>query len=191
MTCFSLLSFVLSVLFCTVGALTYECVLFILVPPNLRNLLSVAILLSGVFDVLKTAVRVKTHGSVLRASLKTMFFPDSFSDALVTAVQQQRQRLESTALCRRVRLPTLKTLRWRVDVCISSGLLSRVMRPNILMQMVTSTGAIRSFEVSIEQFNQLRYGVAKVLHDMQMLDRHPIMRVVNELERKDEADRRK
>ena len=152
---------------------------------------SAAILISGVYDVTKTAIRMKVHSSILADNLSRMSFPDSFSSALVAAVRAQRPALEASALSRRVRLPTLRNLRWRVDVCISSGLLSRVMRPNILLQVTTSTGAIKTFEVGIEQFNQLRYGVAKVLHDMQMLDRHPIMRVVNELERKDEQDRQK
>ena len=71
------------------------------------------------------------------------------------------------------------------------GLLSRVMRPNLLLQMVLSDGRIKIFEVSMEQYNQLRYSVAKVLHDMQGLSRHPIMKVINEIERKDYEDRQK
>ena len=55
--------------------------------------------------------------------------------------------------------------------------------------MTLSNGSIKTFEVSIEQFNQLRYGVAKLLHDMQTLRRHPIMKVVGELERRDCEDR--
>lgn len=154
-------------------------------------LCSVAVVVSGVYDIVKTALRVKVHSSILGDNLRAMFLPDSFTAALVSAVGKQRVRLEDSALTQRVRLPTLAALRWRVDVCISSGLLSRVMRPNIMLQCVLSSGEIKTFEVSVEQFNQLRYGVAKVLHDMQMLDRHPIMRVVKELERKDADDRQK
>lgn len=55
--------------------------------------------------------------------------------------------------------------------------------------MILSNGSIKTFEVSIEQFNQLRYGVAKLLHDMRALERHPIMKVVSELERRDCEDR--
>jgi len=37
-----------------------------------------------------------------------------------------------------------------------------------MMQMVLSDGRIKTFEVSVHQFNQLRFGVAKVLKDMQV-----------------------
>ena len=72
-----------------------------------------------------------------------------------------------------------------------AGLLSRVMRPNLLLQLILSDGRIRVFEVSMEQYSQLRYSVARVLHDMQGLSRHPIMKVIQEIERKDYEDRLK
>ena len=55
--------------------------------------------------------------------------------------------------------------------------------------MTLSDGIIKTFEVSIEEFNQLRHGVAKMLQDMQMLERHPIIKIVNEFERKSELER--
>jgi len=61
----------------------------------------------------------------------------------------------------------------------------------VLPQMILSDRVIKTFEVSVEQFNQLRFGVAKVLNDMQQLERHPIMRIVNEFERKDKEVRNK
>lgn len=148
-------------------------------------------MISAVYDMIKTALRMKVHTTILASNLKTMSLPEPAAAAIVEAVSHQRVQLENAAVARRVRLPTLQSLRWRVDVCISSGLLSRVMRPSIMMQLITSKGDIKTFEVSIEQFNQLRYSAAKVLHDMHMLDRHPIMRVVKELERKDADDRQK
>ena len=55
--------------------------------------------------------------------------------------------------------------------------------------MTLSDGNIKTFIISVEQFNQLRYGVAKVLQDMQMIERHPIMKIVNEFERKNVLER--
>ena len=55
--------------------------------------------------------------------------------------------------------------------------------------MTLSDGIIKTFEVSIEEFNQLRHGVAKMLQDMQMLERHPIIKIVNEFERKSVQER--
>ncbi len=57
------------------------------------------------------------------------------------------------------------------------------------IQIILTDRTIKTFEVSLEQFNHLRYGVAKILNDMQTLERHPIMRIVREFERKDKEER--
>jgi hypothetical protein len=54
--------------------------------------------------------------------------------------------------------------------------------------MILNDGSIKTFEVSIEQFNQLRYSVAKVLHEIQTVERHPIIKLVNEFKRREEED---
>jgi hypothetical protein len=54
--------------------------------------------------------------------------------------------------------------------------------------MILKDGSIKTFEVSIEQFNQLRYSVAKVLHEVQTVERHPIIKLVNEFKRREEED---
>ena len=56
--------------------------------------------------------------------------------------------------------------------------------PTLLFQMTLSNGKIWTFEVNVQQFNQLRYGVAKTLQDMGVLERHPVMRMENEEEHK-------
>ena len=71
---------------------------------------------------------------------------------------------------------------------ISSGSLSRVMVPTLLFQVTLSNGKIHTFGVNIQEFNQLRYGVAKMLRDMSALERHPVMRVENEEEKKRQLD---
>ena len=50
--------------------------------------------------------------------------------------------------------------------------------------MKLSDGRVKTFEVSVEQFHKLRYNVAKVLRDMQELERHPIMRIAFEADKK-------
>jgi len=47
---------------------------------------------------------------------------------------------------------------------VSTPLISPLilLSPSSLQQMIMKDGSIRTFEVSIEQFNQLRYSVAKV-----------------------------
>lgn len=149
------------------------------------------VLFSGLYSMLRSAVRSKTPRDVLQADLVKMNVPKPVVEDMVRVVQAIRQEAENCAVSNRIRCPRLQQLRWRVDVIISSGSLSRVMRPTILMQFYLSNGSIKSFEVSIEQFHQMRFCVAKVLSDMQQLERHPIMRIVNEFEKKDKEARNK
>lgn len=68
-----------------------------------------------------------------------------------------------------VGLPHLDDLRWRVDVTLSTGSMSRVLKPTILMQATLSDGSIRTFEVNVEQFHELRHSVARCLHEMEVV----------------------
>lgn len=146
-------------------------------------------LFSGLHSLLRAAVRNKMPGEAIKRDLVSMNIPPAAVDDLMRVLQRVRPEIEAHAIAARIRCPRLQRLRWRVDVVISSGSLSRVMRPSLLMQMVLSNGAIKTFQVSVEQFHQLRFGVAKVLNDMQQLQRHPIMRIVQEADKKQSAER--
>jgi len=126
---------------------------------------------SGVFTVLKSAIASKVNTTRIVADLKKMNMPLQVADDLGQAIRRSRSELETTALHRRIRFPKLDKLRWRIDVVISSGSLSRVMRPAILFQLILSDGNIETFECSQEQFSQIRYGCAKLLRDMQQIVR--------------------
>lgn len=73
--------------------------------------------------------------------------------------------------------PRISGVKWRVDVAISTSSLERVMRPSIMMELTLSDGSIKTFEMHIEQFHKLRYSVARVLRNMQDVERNPIMRL--------------
>jgi hypothetical protein len=138
-----------------------------------------------------------------------MNLPANCVQLVAAALKRERLELEASSLATRTRLPRLEGLTWRVDVTISSSSLLRVFRPSIMMQMALSDGRIKTFDVSVEQFHQLRYNVAKVLRDMQVrlitlldlfgmclltkpiyinlsqeLERHPIMRIADEASKK-------
>jgi hypothetical protein len=53
-------------------------------------------------------------------------------------------------------------VRWRVSVCISSAACSRILRPFVLLEITLSNGTIRTMEMSIDKFNELRFSVAQV-----------------------------
>eukprot|EP00615_Pteridomonas_danica_P006975 CAMPEP_0114337144 /NCGR_PEP_ID=MMETSP0101-20121206/6171_1 /TAXON_ID=38822 ORGANISM="Pteridomonas danica, Strain PT" /NCGR_SAMPLE_ID=MMETSP0101 /ASSEMBLY_ACC=CAM_ASM_000211 /LENGTH=222 /DNA_ID=CAMNT_0001469289 /DNA_START=6 /DNA_END=674 /DNA_ORIENTATION=+ len=134
--------------------------------------------------ILSTAIRSRTKASVVEKDLKSMNVPEQVVVSLVNMLKKERMELESRSLTNRTRFPRLEDLQWRADVAISSSSLLRVFRPCILMQISLSDGRIKTFDVPVDQFHQLRYNVAKVLRDMQELERHPIMRIADEASKK-------
>jgi len=146
---------------------------------------------SGLFTILRSAISSKVNTTRIVADLKRMNVPTQVADDIGHAFLKSRAQLEASALRHRIRFPKLDKLRWRIDVVISSGSLSRVMRPSILMQLILSDGKIETFVVELGQFHALRYGVAKLLREMQAIERHPIMRVAHELQKREDADRNK
>lgn len=148
----------------------------------------VATVMTATYITIRTAIRNKIKISNIKESLLAMHFPAEFTEGLCRAISKSRMAVESAVVENRIAFPKLEKLKWRIDVVISSGVLTRVMRPNIMFQLVLQNGEVKTFEISIEQFNQLRYSVAKVLHDMQTLERHPIMKIVNEFKRREEED---
>ena len=55
-----------------------------------------------------------------------------------------------------------------------------------LVKMRTSDGSIRTFDVPVDKFHELRHNVAKALRGMQGLEAHPVARI---MEAVDKADR--
>ena len=50
--------------------------------------------------------------------------------------------------------------------------------------MTLSSGQIKTFEIPVSSFHSLRYNVAKVLREMEEVERHPIMRLAFEADKK-------
>lgn len=138
------------------------------------------VVFTALYSIIVAAVSSKEQTVTIVDDLKRMHVPEQVADDLGQVIAKSRAPLEEAALRDRIGFAGLSKFRWRVDVVISSGSLSRVMRPTILMEMTLSDGRVRIFEVSVQQFNQLRYGVAKMLKDMQTLERHPVMRIERE-----------
>lgn len=145
-------------------------------------------LLSAIYIIMRTAIRTKAKVSVVKNDLLEMKFPAALVDDICSELITSRMPLEAKFISNRTQCAKLERLRWRIDVTISSSSLSRIMRPNILVQIVLKDGRARTFHLSIEEFSQLRYNVAKVLHAIQTLERHPIMKIINEFKRREEDD---
>jgi hypothetical protein len=101
--------------------------------------LDLGVLVTGLYSIIRVAVRQKTKLSNINADLRKMNVPNHIVDDLVRVIRASRFELENLALTNRIRFPKLEKLRWRVDVIISSGSLSRVMRPALMMQVCLFT----------------------------------------------------
>jgi len=141
------------------------------------------VIFSGTFLILKIAIRQRVALERVGADLRKMNAPEGYVRDVVGALEAHGAALRTAALASRVGYPRCEGVKWRVDVIISTGQLSRVMRPTIILQLFRSNGSVKTFEVSIEQFHQLRYGVAKALQNMQELEKHPMMRIASEADR--------
>jgi len=163
-----------------------------------------ATVLSALYSIALHVVVTRVKLSTLEADLKAMNMPPAAAGLVCKGIKMCRKRLDDRFLSSsagptvstarqlmRTTYPKLERFRWRVDVTISNGSLSKVMRPSVTMQMILGDGRIFRFEVSVEQLNQLRYGVAKLLHDMRVMERHPIMRITDEIRQRENDDKNK
>jgi hypothetical protein len=123
------------------------------------------VMLSGLYTIIRMAVYGKTPLTKINTDLKTINVPAAVADNITRVANVLRTHIEALTYVPAKRVcgfTHLQKLRWRIDVTISSGSLSRVMRPSILFQLYLTDGTVKTFEVSVEQFSQLRYSVAKV-----------------------------
>jgi len=50
---------------------------------------------------------------------------------------------------------------------------------SVMVELSLSDGSIKTFEMDVDQFQKLRYDTARLLRQMQEIERHPIMRIVD------------
>ena len=81
--------------------------------------------------------------------------------------------------CRSSRRRVVAGMKWRVDVSISTSSLDKIMKPSVMVELSLSDGSIKTFEMDVDQFQKLRYDTARLLRQMQEIERHPIMRIVD------------
>eukprot|EP01041_Mallomonas_annulata_P007111 gene7111-14461_t len=149
---------------------------------------SVNIIFSGLYTIIHEIIRSKVTLEVSNHNLKSLGFAEHISHLINAALIDIREKLEKKFTIEPMGFPKIKKLRWRVDVVMSSGTLSKVMQQTVTMQISTTDGMVRTFEVSQEKFAEMRQGVAKAMNSLQRLERHPIMRIVKEFDRKDREE---
>ncbi len=92
-------------------------------------------ILTALYYITRIAIRNKVKISVIRSDLLKMNVPKALVEATCSEITAHRMEIESHIMTHRIQFHKLEKVRWRMDVVISSGSLSRVMRPNIMMQV--------------------------------------------------------
>eukprot|EP00761_Pharyngomonas_kirbyi_P000518 gb/GECH01000518.1/.p1 GENE.gb/GECH01000518.1/~~gb/GECH01000518.1/.p1 ORF type:complete len:266 (+),score=66.37 gb/GECH01000518.1/:1-798(+) len=136
---------------------------------------------TGFFLLLKTFIRNQTTSNELKQHATESGIPEQvitlFSDVLQQYGPRLRQIAEDGAAHRGWH-HTMNGLRWRVDVTISSNAMHRVFKPVVLLELDLTapdgSRKMRTMEVSVEMFHELRFAVASVLKRMQEIEGHPV-----------------
>ncbi|GAB5362749.1 hypothetical protein AAMO2058_000825000 [Amorphochlora amoebiformis] len=130
----------------------------------------------GLCVIFRSAVRQKLEEKVFNRDVGNMM-PKEYASILCKAYRSRRAMLSASVseAASALSLPKIQDVRWRVDVTISTTCLSRVFRPSVLLSLTLTDGKIRTFEVSVEKFNELRYNIAKLLKVTLDLDSHPML----------------
>lgn len=142
---------------------------------------TVHIVYAGTLKLLQCAFRLNSSSFTKDMFLSDMTYlslPKEMVDDLSSAVFGSRKgAIESSVTENRPRLPTIRTVQWKIDVAISTTSLSRVLEPVVHMQLNLSTGETKKFEMSVAKFQELRYNVASVLTEMESLEKRGILKV--------------
>uniref|UniRef100_H3C672 COMM domain-containing protein 5 n=1 Tax=Tetraodon nigroviridis TaxID=99883 RepID=H3C672_TETNG len=138
-------------------------------------------IVAGMHRILTGATRVPTSSlrqEAFKEDLRELRIPEDFITDLSSAVfGNRRAAIEAALASNDPHYPTLESLRWRVDVAISTSALARALQPSVLMQMKLSDGSFQSFEVRVSKFQELRYNVALLLKEMNDLEKKSILQI--------------
>uniref|UniRef100_A0A8C6SIU1 COMM domain-containing protein 5 n=1 Tax=Neogobius melanostomus TaxID=47308 RepID=A0A8C6SIU1_9GOBI len=138
-------------------------------------------IVAAMYHLLSEAVRVPMASlkqEVFKDDLRDLKIPEEFiSDFCSVVFGSRRAALEAAAAQSDPRLPSLQEFRWRVDVAISTGSLSRALQPSVLMQLRLSDGSVQQLQVPVTKFQELRYNVALILKEMNDLEKCSILQI--------------
>jgi len=126
-------------------------------------------LLTGLDWLLRACMRSSVKTKLLHAELTDARVHPACIQPILLAVERGRVGL-ACDLSGGDTLPTLEALRWRLDVCISTSSLHRVLRPQLTMSCTLGDGSLHAFHVSKQRFNELRFTAAKCLKEMQDME---------------------
>ncbi|XP_058791702.1 COMM domain-containing protein 5-like [Phymastichus coffea] len=107
------------------------------------------------------------------------FSPECIQDITAVLTGAKRPNLIRNFAKKVEFFPYIVACKWRLDIIISSSLMSKVLQPYILMEWILSDGKSYTFELSIPHFHKLRHAVAKVILEIQKLELYNVIKSIN------------
>jgi len=70
----------------------------------------------------------------------------------------------------------LQDVSWRLDVAISSSAIAKVMEPQVNFDLTLDDGQRKEISMTRGKFQQLRFSVASILKQMELLEKKKVFR---------------
>uniref|UniRef100_A0A7S3CZ28 COMM domain-containing protein 5 n=1 Tax=Palpitomonas bilix TaxID=652834 RepID=A0A7S3CZ28_9EUKA len=140
-------------------------------------------LLLGLTTCLREAIKHRVASNIVERDLITLKFPPAAAADIGKVVDASRDECEDVAREEVSVTPHLENVRWRVDVAISTSSSHRALKPSITMELSLTDGSVKTFEMSIEEFHELRYNVAKLLKEFHDMEKSQLFKITEAWEK--------
>ena len=140
---------------------------------------TLAQIMAGLHQLFALAIRQPTKtfkAEDFKRDLEGMGFGSDNVNLLTEALKQKSGRAKLMAIfSMKQTLPTIQRLHWRVDILISSANQPKLLSPMVTLVFNFSDGTDATVQCDIKAFHKLRLGVAQMLHEMQQLEKRPVL----------------
>ncbi|KAF0692308.1 Aste57867_16608 [Aphanomyces stellatus] len=121
---------------------------------------------------------VMTHFLRPHASMdESVLHKSGLTPRVVSSLLDSVARVQHAAKASVAAVPHLDRLDWRIDINVASSALDHIGQPSVVLRLQLSDGTIHTVALPLDKFHELRYNTAKILQEINQLERHPIMRL--------------
>jgi hypothetical protein len=133
------------------------------------------VVFTGLYFILRSAIRQRLRYAEFVDQCTRLMMHEPVLKLVTQLYETKKEELIQVSKNRACWFNTVINVRWRVDITISTSVITRVFKPVLLLQLELSNGTVRTMEVSLQQFHELRLACATALNEMITVSNHPIM----------------
>ena len=132
-------------------------------------------LFRSLYFMIRSAIRQKLRNADFLDQCTRLMMHEAALKLVTKMYENKKEQLIQVSKDRASWFQTVINVRWRIDVTISTSVMSRVFKPVLMLQLELSNGVVRTMEVSLQQFHELRLACATAMNDMITVSNHPVM----------------